>query len=278
MRFAVNTPNFGLYSDVRLMAELAHEAEEAGWDGFFVWDHIGSGPDWPDPFADPWIALTAMALATERIKLGPIITPLPRRRPWKVAREAVTLDHLSRGRLVLGVGIGTDRVREYSCFGEEASNKLHGEKLDEALEVLTRLWSGETFSYAGKHYQLTDACFLPTPVQSPRVPIWVAGIWPNKKPFRRAAQWDGVCPIASDRELTPQDYRELTAYVRSQRTSAAPIDILAAGQTSGTDRALDAATVSPFAAAGVTWWQEAFGPGHSLEGVRTRIRQGPPAF
>jgi alkanesulfonate monooxygenase SsuD/methylene tetrahydromethanopterin reductase-like flavin-dependent oxidoreductase (luciferase family) len=278
LRFAINTPNFGVYGDARVLAELAHEAEEAGWDGFFLWDHIGSGPDWPDPFADPWIALTAMALATQRIKLGPLVTPLPRRRPWKVAREAVTLDHLSNGRLILGVGIGTDRVREFSCFGEDGSDRLHGELLDEGLDVLTRLWSGETFSYTGTHYQLTNARFLPTPLQQPRIPIWVAGIWPNKKPFRRASQWDGVCPIANNRELTPQDYRELTAYVGSQRASATPFDILCAGQTTGTDRARDAATVRPFAEAGATWWQEAFDWQHSLEQVRTRIRQGPPVL
>ena len=278
MKFALNMPNFGVYGDARLLAELAHEAEEAGWDGFFLWDHIGSGPDWPDPFADPWIALTAMAMATRRITLGPLVTPLPRRRPWKVAREAVTLDHLSNGRLILGVGIGTDRVREFSCFGEDGNDKVHGELLDEGLEVLTRLWSGETFSYTGTHYQLTDACFLPKPLQQPRIPIWVAGIWPNKKPLRRAAQWDGLCPIGREHELTPLDYRELTAYVQSQRTGSAPFDILAAGQTSGKDRARDSATVRPFAEAGATWWQEGFDTRHSIEQVRARIHLGPPAF
>lgn len=278
MKFAINTPNFGAYSDVRQMAELAREAEEAGWDGFFIWDHIGSGPHWPDAFADPWITLAAMALATRRITLGPIVTPLPRRRPWKVAREAVTLDHLSNGRLVLGVGIGTDREREYSCFGEEADPKVHGERLDEALEVLTRLWSGETFSYTGAHYQLTDACFQPKPVQQPRIPIWVAGIWPHKKPFRRAAQWDGVCPIGGSRQLMPEDYQELSAYVQSQRASSQPFEILSDGHTTGTDRARDAATVRPFAEAGATWWQEAFDWNYSLEQVRARVRLGPPVF
>ena len=195
-----------------------------------------------------------------------------------MARAAVTLDRLSGGRLVLGVGIGTDRVREFSCFGEEASDKLHGELLDEGLEVLTRLWSGETFSYTGAHYHLTDACFLPVPLQQPRIPIWVAGVWPNKKPFRRAAQWDGVCPIASDRALTPQDYRELTAYVQSQHPETAPFDILAAGRTSGTDRVADAELVRPFAEAGATWWQEGFDWQSSLEQVRARVRQGPPVL
>jgi alkanesulfonate monooxygenase SsuD/methylene tetrahydromethanopterin reductase-like flavin-dependent oxidoreductase (luciferase family) len=275
MYFAINTPNFGVYSDVRLLAELAHEAEEAGWDAFFIWDHIGSGPEWSAPFADPWLALVAMALATTYIKLGPIVTPLPRRRPWKVAREAVTLDRLSNGRLILGAGIGTDQAREFSCFGENADDKLHGEMLDEGLEVLTRLWSGETFSFTGKHYQLTDACFLPTPVQQPRIPIWLAGVWPHKKPFRRAAQWDGVCPIGSERELTAQDFREITAYMQTQPTSAS-FNIVASGHTTGTDKEQDRATVQSFAEAGATWWQEGFDWTYSLEQVRARIQHGPP--
>lgn len=116
MFFAIDTPNFGDYSEPRLLAELAKEAEDAGWDGFFLWDHIGA--DWPLPVADPWIALAAMAMTTRRIKLGPLVTPLPRRRPWKLARETATLDHLSHGRLILGVGIGSDRAHEYSCFAE----------------------------------------------------------------------------------------------------------------------------------------------------------------
>lgn len=276
MRFAINTPNFGIYGDARRMAELAHEAEEAGWDGFFLWDHIGSGPDWPVAFADPWLTLTAMAMTTTRIKLGPVVTPLPRRRPWKVAREAATLDHLTNGRLILGVGIGSDFGREFSCFGEANDDRLHGEMLDEGLEVLARLWSGEACSYEGKHYRLDNACFLPVPVQQPRIPIWVAGIWPNKKPLRRAARWDGYCPIMEGRELMPQDFHEILAYLKPHRPSDAPFDVLAAGHTTGTDRAKDKATVTPFTEAGVTWWQEAFSTENTLEEVRARIRLGPP--
>ncbi len=280
MRFAINTPNFGQYGDARLLADLAREAEEAGWDAFFIWDHIGSGPDGPDYFADPWIALTVMAMSTQRIKLGPIVTPLPRRRPWKVARETVTLDHLSQGRLIMGVGIGGNWFREYECYGEPTDAKLHGEMLDEGLDVLTSLWSGETFSYTGKHYQLTNARFLPKPLQQPRIPIWASGGWPNKKPFRRAAQWDGVCPIGhNDQELTPQDFHDITAYVKKYRDSdAPPIEVVASGHTTGTDKAKDQATIASFAEAGVTWWQEGFDWNYSLEQVRTRIRQGPPTL
>jgi alkanesulfonate monooxygenase SsuD/methylene tetrahydromethanopterin reductase-like flavin-dependent oxidoreductase (luciferase family) len=258
------------------MAELAHEAEESGWDGFFIWDHIGAA--WPPPVADPWILMAAMAMTTNRIKIGPIVTPVPRRRPSKLARETVTLDHLSNGRLVFGVGIGSDSGQEYSCFGEATDDKLHAEMLDEGLEVLTGLWSGETFSYDGKHYQVNEARFLPRPVQQPRIPIWVAGVWPNKKPFRRAARWDGICPIGTggDGTLTPEDYREMLVYMKQNRQSDAPFDVLAYGHTTGEDRAADADAVGPFAEAGVTWWQEGFDWTHSVEQVRDRIRKGPP--
>jgi alkanesulfonate monooxygenase SsuD/methylene tetrahydromethanopterin reductase-like flavin-dependent oxidoreductase (luciferase family) len=276
MRFAINTPNFGLYSNVHLLAELAHEAEEAGWDGFFIWDHIGAGPEWSVPLADPWVALTAMAMATKRIKIGPMVTPLPRRRPWKVAREAVTLDHVSEGRLILGVGMGSDQGREFSCFREETDDKRRGDMLDEGLEILTRLWSGETFSYQGTHYQLSEARFLPTPVQHPRIPIWLAGSWPNKKPFRRAAKFDGICPMGRDQELTPEDWHAIIAYLTEHRATSEPFDVIVAGHTTGTDKEKDRATISSFAEVGATWWQEGFDWTFSLEHVRKRIRLGPP--
>ena len=274
MHFALNTPNFDIYGDPRLMAELAHEAEESGWDGFFIWDHIGA--NWPSAIADPWIELAAMAMRTKSIKIGPIVTPLPRRRPWKVARETVTLDMLSAGRLILGVGIGNDAGREYSCFNESSDDKQHGEMLDEGLEVLTKLWSGEPFSYEGKHYQIKNAQFLPKPVQQPRIPIWVAGTWPTKKPFRRASKWDGVCPIGHDGEMTVEQFREMISYVKEQRKNTVPFDVVASGHTSGTDKEKDAEIVASFANVGVTWWQECFDWNYSLDQVRQRIHQGPP--
>src|SRR5260370_36188121 len=136
MQFAINTPNFGSFGDGRLLAELAHEAEAAGCDGFFVWDHIGGSPEQATPMADQWIALTAMAMATNRIKLGPMVTTLPRRRPWKLARESVTLDRLSHGRLILGVGIGSDSFyKEYSQYGESPDDQRQARMLDEGLHV-----------------------------------------------------------------------------------------------------------------------------------------------
>ncbi|MDQ3855980.1 MAG: LLM class flavin-dependent oxidoreductase, partial [Chloroflexota bacterium] len=265
---------FGLYSDPRLMADLAREAEESGWDGYFIWDHIGAA--WPPPIADPWIVLTAIAMTTGRIKLGPMVTALPRRRPWKVAREAVTLDHLSGGRLILAVGLGSDVGQEYSCFDESTDDRLHAEMLDEGLEVLKGLWSGETFSYEGRHYRINGARFLPTPVQQPRIPIWVAGTWPIRKPFRRAARWDGVCPIGRDGEMTPEDFREMVAYIQEHRAGDGPFEVVASGRTTGTDRKRDGETVAAYAEAGATWWQEGFDWNHTLEQVRERIHNGPP--
>lgn len=279
MQFAINTPNFGSFGDARVMAELAHEAEDAGWDGFFIWDHIGGAPQQALPIADPWVELTAMAMATGRIKLATIVTPLPRRRPWKLAKECVTLDRLSNGRFILGVGTGSDAYfKEFSSYGEAPDDKLHGAMLDEGLDVLTLLWSGKTVSYAGEHYQLDHALSLPKPLQQPRIPIWVAGIWPSKKPFRRAARWDGVCPLKGDHLMQPDDMREMLAYIQQFRTSDAPFDVLAYGNTEGIDHQKDRATIMPFAEAGATWWQESFAGSDALEleAVLTRIRQGPP--
>jgi len=262
------------------MAELAHEAEEAGWDGFFVWDHLNfKDDDSPEPvvIADPWIQLAAIALRTTRIKLGPLVTPLPRRRPWKVARETVTLDHLSGGRLILGIGLGADFYGEYGDFGETTDRRVRGAMLDEGLAVLTQLWSGKECSYQGQHYQLNRVQFLPKPLQQPRIPIWIAGNWPKKKPFRRAAQFDGVYPQMQGRALTPDDCREILGYIQAQRTRTTPFDLVLKGVTSGTDKARDAAHVASFAQAGPTWWLEDFYD-YTFEQARQRIHQGPPRF
>lgn len=281
MQFAIDLPHFGPFSDPQRVAELAYIAEDAGWNGFFLWDHINFKDDKsPEPIAiaDPWILLAAIALRTREIKLGTMITPLPRRRPWKLARETVTLDHLSGGRLILGVGLGGNYYGEYSDFGEDTDAKARGEMLDEGLAILTQLWSGKQVSYAGKHYQLAQVQFLPKPLQQPRIPIWIAGNWPHKKPFRRAAQFDGVYPQMSGRALTPEDFREILSYIQSQRAQTTLFDALAYGLTSGTDKAQDAAHVSSFAEAGATWWLEHFDPQQTLEQVRQRIQQGPPRF
>jgi alkanesulfonate monooxygenase SsuD/methylene tetrahydromethanopterin reductase-like flavin-dependent oxidoreductase (luciferase family) len=275
MRYALNVPNFGAFADVRALAQLASEAEDAGWDGFFLWDHIGG---WPAPTADPWVALAAMAMTTSRIKLGPLVTPLPRRRPWKLARETATLDHLSNGRLVLGVGIGDDAIgREYSAYGESGDNKLHGEMLDEALDVLTGLWSGEPFSYSGKHYTISDAQYLPALVQQPRIPIWVAATWPHKRPVRRAARWDGVCPIqAKGQPWTAEQVRELLAVIHETRPETEPFDVVLAGYTGNLSKDGAAEQLGQLAEAGVTWWQEGVLPDNTLDDLRAQIQHGLP--
>jgi alkanesulfonate monooxygenase SsuD/methylene tetrahydromethanopterin reductase-like flavin-dependent oxidoreductase (luciferase family) len=292
VKFAIHAPNFGTYSDPRALAELAREAEDAGWDGFFLWDHIlwkwsEDGPY--EPAADTWTLLTAIAARTERITIGPLITPLPRRRPWTVARQAATLDHLSGGRVVLGVGIGGDWFGDYSAFGEPADSRAHGEMLDEALTIIAGLWSGEPFSFSGAHYTVREAQLVPPPVQRrrgvPGIPIWVAGNWPNKKPFRRAARWDGVAAEARDDfgHLKPEHIREITAYIREHRESEEPFDVTHIGRTPGDDpaslRSEATAIVAPYADAGVTWWLERIGDRQdTLEQARPRVRQGPPAI
>ena len=277
MKYAFDIPQFGVYANPRLLAQLAHEAEDAGWDAFFLWDHIQVG--WPDPVADPWIALAAMAMATSRILLGPIVTPLYRRHPWKLARETVTLDHLTGGRVVLGIGLGDDVFGEIRTFDGPMDPRTRAAMLDEGLAVLLGLWSAEKFSYEGKHYRIRNAQFLPAPVQKPRVPIWVAGTWPRKPPFRRAARFDGVLPISGNIKtpLMPSQVRALVAFTKSVRTTDAPFEVIQSGDTNGDNPEHDRAIIAPYQEAGATWWFESPLPWRTPpEKVRARIRMGPP--
>lgn len=296
MRYGVSLPNFGEGIDARAVARLALEAEEAGWDGFFLWDHLLAFSPGPVPVVDPWIALTAAALSTSRVRLGPMVTPLPRRRPVKLAREAASLDHLSGGRLVLGVGIGA-MPYEWDYLGEEPDLKVRGAMLDEGLDVLTGLWSGEPFGHRGEHYRVGGdppeedwrAIFYPPPLQRPRVPVWVAGTWPTKAPFRRAARWDGAFPMKVEGgrivPMTPEDVRGVVLYVAEHRTADGPFEVVVAGETPGEDRAAGAGLVAAYEEAGVTWWIESIDPwrfGWTGEErwpageMGTRVREGPP--
>lgn len=287
MRYGINLPPFGEFGEARALAELAREAEVAGWDGFFIWDHMVFDPSW-NPIVDPWVGLTAAAMSTERIRLGTMLTPLPRRRPWKLARETVSLDRLSNGRLTLGVGIGDPVQWEFGFFGETTDAKTRARQLDEGLEILAGLWSGEPFSFAGEHYQLQEMKFVPTPAQTPRIPIWVGGWWPNKPPMRRAARWDGVIPGRQDGVLTPDDWRDMLAYIRQYRTGDGPYDNVHTGATSGTDAAKDAELVASYAEAGVNWWIDDISPyrfgwrwedpitPEAIKLMRERVRLGPP--
>lgn len=274
MRYAIWTPNFGSYGDAERLADLAVEVEVAGWDGFFIWDHILHREDGVR-LVDPWVAMAAQAVRTTRITLGPLVAAVPRRRPWQLAREVTSLDRLSHGRTVLGVGIGAPPERDFAPFGEDTDERLRAEKLDEGLDILTGLWTGEAFSYEGAHYRLDRVVFQPTPVQRPRVPIWVAAGWPHKPPLGRAARWDGVFPIKPWPDwMTPDEIRELRTYVYEHRESDAPFDIAVAGQSSG---AADTRRALAFADAGATWWLEWIGDRRGgYEEMRARIREGPP--
>ncbi len=282
MRFGIYLPNFGVFGDARLLAELASEAELAGWDGFFIWDHIAAASL---PHADPWVTLTAIALSTSRIRIGTTVTPLPRRRPWKLARETVSVDRLSGGRLTLGVGIGLGKS-EWDDLGEETDHKTRGEMLDEALEILVGLWSGKRFRFAGKHYTIKEAHFLPAPLQQPRIPIWVGAQWPNKRPLRRAVHWDGVFPLFSADTVEEELARlaEIVAYCRRHGNPEQGWDVVCMGVTPE-DRAEATAMVRQWAEKGATWWLESitpfrwgkhFGDSLPLDAVSMVIQGGPP--
>lgn len=276
MRFAVYVPNFDTFGQVPIVVKLARAAEHAGWDGFFLWDHLLPDDDSRDgPVADPWIALAAIASVTSRLRLGALVTPLPRRRPWKVARETVTLDHLSNGRLVVGAGIGGDWWREYSAVGEPTNQMIHGAMLDEGLDVLTGLWAGTPFTYRGTHYTVENACFLPSPQQTPRIPIWVAGVWPGTRPFRRAALWDGVVPVGRNGPLQPDDVRQMRDYIHRYRTTTTPFDIVVSGRLHELPPSDRATAIEDYATAGVTWWLESFWADADLLDVRAIIDRGP---
>ena len=287
MRFGLTLPPFADFSDPRVLAELAHDAEAAGWDGFFIWDAIFFDPTF-HPMADPWVALAAVAMNTQRLRIGTMVTPLARRRPWKLARETVSVDRISDGRLILGVGLGDPVQWDFGFFGDETDPKIRACKLDEGLDILTGLWRGEPFRYQGEQYNVKEVTFHPTPVQSPRIPIWVGGWWPNKPPLRRAARWDGVCPAKWGGTITPDEWRELLAYIQKHRTSTTPFDAVHSGATPGDDLNKAAELVRTYADAGVTWWIEPVDPwrfGWSFEVpwdpqatvlMRERVRQGPP--
>ncbi len=258
---------FDSLADPRTVAELARTAERAGWDGVFVWDHIL----YSDPvqeIADPWICLAAIACATTQVAIGALVTPLPRRRPQIVAKQAVSLDQLSGGRLILGFGIGDDgREGELSSFGEEGDARTRGAMLTEGLGVLTGLLSGERVEHRGVHYRAEGVRFLPTPVRDSGIPIWLASRWPNRAPVRRAAGHDGLFTIGLN---GPEDLGTLRDWVREDGAGDRPFDLVVCGGA--------ADDPAPWGAAGATWFLTQLGPYNiDLDEAMATAAAGPAA-
>lgn len=278
MHFGILTPNFGnCCGSSSDLAELALEAENSGWEGFFIFDHILYSINEPAPLVDPWIALADIAVTTKLIRIGPLVAPLARRRPWKLARETASIDHLSNGRLTLGIGLGDPADVEFTSFGENSDDRIRAAKLDEGLKILIGLWRGESFSYIGKHYQVRNVQFLPRPLQSPRIPIWVAGRWPRREPFLRAAQWDGVFPLGLARgsKLNPDEIRTVVSFIRKHRVDTSPYDVITTSGANG--QVDDNEMLCAYADAGATWWlQDMRKWRNSSQELKSRILRGPP--
>ena len=275
MRFALDVATAGAWADPSTLTELARDAEAAGWDGFFLWDLFAAEDD-TAPVVDAWIVLASIAAATTRLRIGTMVTPLPRRLPWEVARAAVTLDQLSNGRLVIGAGLGW-RTVEFERLGLPAELRQRADRLDEGLELIDRLWTGETVTVEGEHWSIRDVRLRPVPVQRPRIPIWVAAGWPRQRPLRRAARWDGAYLMTDNQEtglrLSPDDARGAIAVLASHRDDMAGFDVAVNVETLG-DPDGGIAITEAFAQAGVTWTVEL--TPETLDEHRALIRRGPP--
>lgn len=263
MKFGLFVPNVGPFGDPGVLVEIARRADESGWDGFFLWDMLTPvlAPEDSTDVVDPWVVLAAVAASTTQIRLGPMITPVARRSPFKLARETASLDRLSRGRLVFGAGLGDRPDEEFAALGQDPDPQVRAGKLDEGLDILDRLWSGE---------------FTPRPVQEPRIPIWIGGHWPNARPLRRAARWDGMFALG-EQTLTPDDYRALTATVAAERKDSSAWDLVHASRPHDrpADRRIDPIEIEQYQASGVTWWLEMFWPEGGTASVLERAARAP---
>jgi len=266
--------------DPRTVAELAAEAEASGWDGVFTYDVIAIGDH---PEHDPWILLAAMAMRTQRVRLGAIVFAPSRRRPWKLARELFTLDALAGGRLVFPVGLGATDDLGFAHVGEPSDARTRARLLDETLAIVDGLSSGEPFAFEGERYRFGPLTFRPTPVQRPRVPVWVVGTWPLERPMRRAIRWDGLVVQATGADglptNAPENLAEIVAWVNRERAAAGlgtPFEIVVGGSTPADDPGEAASIVRAYEAAGATWWTEADWENSSVAALRARIHAGPP--
>jgi alkanesulfonate monooxygenase SsuD/methylene tetrahydromethanopterin reductase-like flavin-dependent oxidoreductase (luciferase family) len=263
--------------NIHEIADMAAAAEGAGWDGVFFWDGMALPGGWPT--YDPWVTMAAIALRTERVRFGAIVTPPSRRRPWKLARETMTLDHLSQGRLVLPVGLGAIDDRGFGGVGEATDRRTRAERLDESLEILTLAWSGEPFSYAGEHFQMEEMQFQPPSLQKPRIPIWVVALWPRPKSIDRAFRYDGIMPAVGappNNAPTPDDIQAIAAAARERKGEGASFDIILEGTTPAADPEAAREQLRPLAEAGATWWIESPWESPTVASLRERIAAGPP--
>lgn len=274
MKYGIALP----YTNARAVARLSQLVEESGWDGCFVGDAI-----WCE---DPMIALAAAAMTTSRIRLGTMITPAPLRIPWKLASESVALDHLSGGRLTLGLGAGATWMG-WSAFPDEVTdNKARAEMLDETIDILTLLYQRKQFDYDGKHYhlkltQLDVMHYPPKPVQEPRIPLWCVGIWPRTKSMQRVLKCDGVIaekrgPDNKQEDVTPADVREIKEYVEANRSLSTPFDIVLNGRVADMSLRQLQDKLLPLIEAGATWWIEGLWDA-TEDTAAERIRRGPPS-
>jgi alkanesulfonate monooxygenase SsuD/methylene tetrahydromethanopterin reductase-like flavin-dependent oxidoreductase (luciferase family) len=281
LRFALELSGAGAVAHPRVLAELARLAEASGWHGVFLEDYIVHHSAPGIPTADPVVALAAMAMTTTELRLGTEVTPLSRRRPWKVARELITLDHLSGGRMVLGVGLGDTNDPGFETTGEESSTSLRAEMLDESLEIIAGLCTGEPFSFSGRHYRVEEMTFRPTPIQEPRFPIWIGGGWPNPGVKRRALRWDGICAYVEMgtfdewQDQTPEYVAEVKRLITERRGSPNGYDIVTGGRSRGEDWDADRRTIAGLDEAGATWWVEYIEASEDLDAHRRMITRGP---
>ena len=279
MQYGLSLPTGAECGDPRFLLTLAERAEVVGWDGLFLEDYVCYGGDASAPTCNTWAALAAIAARTDRIRLGTEVTPLTRRRPWNVAREAAAVDQLSESRMILGVGLGDTGEAvgvdaSFIRFGEEQDARTRGEMLDEALEIVAGLWSGEPFSFAGKHYTVANATFLPRPLQQPRIPIWIGGGYPNPRPTRRALQWDGSCLYKETHggpweNMTPDDVRTLRDAAGGRQFT-----IAVGGSGRGEDWEAEREHIRAVAEASADWWIE-WVPPNERDVMVEAVERGP---
>ena len=271
LRYGLYLPPFGPFGDPAALVDLAMRAEASGWDGVFLWDHLVSGAL---PIADPWTTLGAIAHATRDLWFGPMVAPLPRRRPWVVARQASTLSRLSGGRLILGTGLGSDESGDFSRFGEPAGLRTRSAMYDEGLEILRAMWSGRAFRHDGQHYRVTLGEGAPDPYP---VPVWVASSTGHPRVIRRAAACDGIFPNPEGHTPTPDDIAgTLAALRRAGLPGDRAFDVAVAGNASPAWQEPVTVDVTGLAQAGMTWWMESLIDFDPLELSLEIVDAGPP--